>query len=237
MIRVQINQEEQRELERYRRQSSSRNSEKALMVLMNAGGDSAEAIAKKLQRNPHTVRMWLKRYLAGGIRGLERRFPPGRPPDKREQSKSVIEGILAKSPQEAGYPDLVWSIPLICHHLQVAYGIQVSEDTVIRGLKSLGYTYKRPCKTVPPQAPSVQEKRAAIEEMIRAIEKLLRERECEVLILDESHFSTEPYLVRGWFKKRWPPSDSRFQKKRKLHHIWLLKFEERAFLLEAIRAG
>jgi len=26
--------------------------------------------------------------------------------------------------------------------------------------------------------------------------------ETEIYALDESHFSTEPYLVRGWFKKR-----------------------------------
>ncbi|RLB12809.1 MAG: hypothetical protein DRG39_00955, partial [Deltaproteobacteria bacterium] len=40
--------------------------------------------------------------------------------------------------------------------------IEVSRYTVLRALKDMGYTYKRPAKTVPKTAPSKQEKRAAV---------------------------------------------------------------------------
>ncbi len=72
---------------------------------------------------------------------------------------------------------------------------------------------------------------------IESMEKLLTQKPCEIFVLDESHFSTEPYLVRGWFKKRWPPQDPEFQQKRKLHHVWMLKFKEASFLLETIQAS
>jgi len=237
MIRIQLNQEERKQLERFRKQSSSKNSEKALMVLMNADGNSAQIIAQKVKRNAHTVRMWLKRYLAKGIAGLERQQPPGRPRQKRESSNQLIKELLTKSPQEFNYPDAVWSIPLIRHYLQASHGLKVSKDTITRGLKNLGYSYKRPSQTVPPQAPSAEEKKEAKIKMINDIEKLTQDSLCEILFSDESHFSTEPYLIRGWFKKRWPPQDSRFQKKRTLHHVWLLKSKKWAFLLEAIQAG
>lgn len=237
MIRVQLNQEERKELERYRKQSSSKNSEKALMVLMNADGNSAPTIATRVRRNAHSVRMWLNRYKALGIEGLERQYSPGRPSDKRNECNQSIKSFLGLCPQEFKYPDQVWSVPLICHHLQAAHGLAVSEDTIVRGLKDLGYSYKRPSQTLPPQAPSAEEKRLAIEKMIVEIEKLLQDKSCEILASDESHFSTEPYLVRGWFKKRWPPQDSRFRQKGALHHVWLLKSKKWAFLLEAVRAG
>jgi transposase len=174
MIRVQLNQEERDLLQRFRGQSSSKNSEKALMVLLNADGESAVKISEKLNRNSHTVRFWLKRYLAEGLKGLQRIKASGRP---------------------------------------------------------------RPSKTVSPLAPSPEEKLASVKATIKAIAKLLEQKPCEIFTSDESHFSTEPYLVRGWFKKRWPPQDPEFQQKRKLHHVWMLKFKEAAFLLEAIQAG
>ena len=67
MIRVQLSDNQRRKLENYRRQASSRDSEKALMVLMNAEGKSVPQIATLLKRHPHTVRDWIKRYKAYGI--------------------------------------------------------------------------------------------------------------------------------------------------------------------------
>ena len=237
MIRAQMNREQREELERFRGKASSRNSEKALMVLMNDEGKSAERIARELNRNPHSVRHWLKRYLADGVAGLERRYSPGRPRKKREVCKKVILEVLPKSPQEFNYPELVWSIPLLRHYLEAMHKVGVSEDTIIRGLQDLGYSYKRPSKTVAPCAPSPEEKRAAVTAMLDEIKKLIEREPCEILISDESHFSNEPYLVRGWFKKRWPPQNSKWKEKGRLHHIWVLEFKKWAFLLEAIQAG
>ncbi len=235
MIRIQMEQEQLSELKRFRGKASSRNSEKALMVLMNAEGKSAERIAAELNRHPHSVRLWLKRYLAYGLAGLERRYSSGRPRKKRDICKKVMEEVFSRSPQEFNYPDLVWSIPLIRHYLAAVHKVEVSEDTVTRGLQDLGYSYKRPSKAVAPHAPSPKEKRAAVTAMLDKIEKLMAREICEILILDESHFSSEPYLVRGWFKKRWPPQNPRWKEKGKQHRIWVLEFNKWAFLLEAIQ--
>lgn len=237
MIRVQLTENQRQELEKYRGQSSSNNSEKAFMVLLNSEGKSAVNIGKQLRRNPHTVRSWLKRYIQHGLLGLERNYSEGRPREKRDKCIRIMEEILPQSPQKYGYLDLVWSIPLILHHLKTACQIDTGKHTVIRGLNDLGYSYKRPSKTVSPKAPSSEEKKEAVKTMIESMEKLLTQKPCEIFVLDESHFSTEPYLVRGWFKKRWPPQDPEFHQKRKLHHVWMLKFKEASFLLETIQAS
>ena len=71
MIRVQLKDEERKQLVEYRQRASAENSERALMVLMNYDGASADKIAETLKRHPHTVRTWLKRYQGDGNRGFD----------------------------------------------------------------------------------------------------------------------------------------------------------------------
>ncbi len=61
MIRVQLTKNQRKEIEKFRRQASTKDSEKALMVLMNTDGRNVSEISTLLRRNPHTVRDWLKR--------------------------------------------------------------------------------------------------------------------------------------------------------------------------------
>ncbi|MCP4118906.1 MAG: hypothetical protein GY737_26620, partial [Desulfobacteraceae bacterium] len=44
--------------------------------------------------------------------------------------------------------------------------LSVSGDTVTRALNAMGYTYKRPSKTVPAKAPSKKEKAEKVQAMI-----------------------------------------------------------------------
>lgn len=53
--------------------------------------------------------------------------------------------------------------------------------------------------------------------------------------LDESHFSTEPCLVQGWFKKRWPPSHPPARKERKPHLLWMFEYQNTKILPEEIK--
>jgi len=119
--------------------------------------------------------------------------------------------------------------------LQVLGGITISGDTVIRALKDMNYTYKRPSKTIPGAAPSRQEKQMAIRKPLAEIKALSKEEECVIYALDESHFSTEPYLVRGWFKKRWTPQDRDKLQERKSHILWMLKSGDTEVLLEEVK--
>ena len=96
----------------------------------------------------------------------------------------------------------VWTISLIAYDVEQRLNISVSYDTVSRALKDLGYSYKRPSKTVPSTAPGREEKLAVIKEITRDVKKITSDKKSVIYALDESHFSTEPYLVKGWFKKK-----------------------------------
>jgi hypothetical protein len=84
MIKVSLTPAQESELKKYRSTAQSENAERALMVLMSHEGKSPSRIAKDLKRYAHTVRDWLKRYNAHGIRGLQRKFALGKSPALRE---------------------------------------------------------------------------------------------------------------------------------------------------------
>ena len=236
MIRVQLTENQREKIEKIRRQASTKDSEKALMVLMNADGRNVSEISTLLRRNPHTVRDWLKRYKKKGLAGLSRRFSPGRPNEKRNAVKGHIKEIISKPPELYGYVDRVWTVPLITHDIKKKLNISISNDTVIRALKDLGYSYKRPSKTMPPTAPTREEKIVSIRKMLNEIDDIIKDKDSVIYALDESHFSTEPYLVQGWFFKRWPPPDMHQQQKRKSHILWMFESKDKKVLLEAIKS-
>jgi transposase len=92
-------------------------------------------------------------------------------------------------------------VALMVDYMRTKEGLSVSEDTVERALKDMGYTYKRLAKSIPTCAPTKDEKKRRIKQIVDEILALMQKRDCEIFALDESHFSTEPYLVRGWQKK------------------------------------
>ena len=236
MIKVSISSTQRKELEQFRALASSKDSEKALMVLLSSEGKRVSEISQTLKRNPHTVRDWLKRYNSSGTKGLSRKYSPGRPDEKRATLKAHLENVLSGSPVEQGYQDQVWSVPLIVHDVATKLNLSVSGMTVTRTLNAMGYSYKRPSKTVPIRAPSKEEKAEKIQSMIEEIKTVLAKGETEIYALAESHFSTEPYLVRGWFKKRWPPQNRDKLQDRKAHILWMLKSSDTEILLEEVKA-
>ncbi len=95
----------------------------------------------------------------------------------------------------------MWTVSLIKYHLENQQGIKASLDTVERALKDLGYSYKRLTKGVSERTPSKAEKIEALGKMIKDVSELVKQKDCQIFILDESHISSEPYLIKGWQKK------------------------------------
>jgi hypothetical protein len=79
-------------------------------------------------------------------------------------------------------------------------GLLVCENTLVKSLNKLGFTYKRFSKTVP-NTPSASEKKAGVAKMVQEIKSKSQKEAVEIFFLDESHFSNQPYVSRGWFKR------------------------------------
>jgi len=231
-IGLKICQEERHELEQLRRKQNDYRSMRALMVLLNADGDTVPAIVRKLRVHHHTVRGILKSYQKGGIKGLDRNYSPGRPREIRDLIIKKLEIWLQKTPQTYNYPQQYWTTQLLIDMFCKETGRKVGESTMTRALKDAGYSWKRPKKTIPKDAPTKEEKKNKLKEIFKEVQGFADKEDTEILMVDETHFSTEPYNIKGWFPrgKHFPPKNS--NQKRRLYRFWCLESEERTILLE-----
>jgi len=233
MIRISVSKAEREKLIKLREGGISEDSEKILMVLLSDQGKSPIDIAKQLQRNPHTVRDWLKRYQNDGIAGFQREYSPGRPNQIRQSINSIIQEIIEEYPSKFGFNANSWTAQLIVDYLR-KQGITSSIDTVKRALKDLGYTYKRPSKSVPKTSPDSETKRSHMLQLIDRIKGEIQAGECEIYALDETCFSTDPYLHRGWIK-RGQKKTSLSTSARKKNAVWCIKSKDKTVVLEEYR--
>lgn len=199
MIRISLNASEREKLARLRLERSSNVGERAYYVLLADSGKSAPEIAQHMKRNIITIRLWLNRYIEAGVSGLMNHPPPGRPAQKTPVIERHLQEMLTKSPQDYGYQESGWQINIFRDWLQ-RQGIHACDNTIAKVLDKLDYVYKRFSKTMPSNAPSPAEKKAKVSELIDKI-KQNKPEELEILFADESHFSNQPYVSRGWFKR------------------------------------
>ena len=68
----------------------------------------------------------------------------GRPPLLAEQTEALLRWLMGQSPQDLGYPHTDWTVPLLQQELEKGLGLRPSDETVRRGLRRLGYVWKRP---------------------------------------------------------------------------------------------
>lgn len=232
MIKIILTEEEKLELGKIRRSTSDYRSERALSVMMNSEGGNPVQIAKNLKRSYFTVRKWLLKFKKKRIDGLGRTYSPGRPANSRNTLKSYLEIWLKESPEKYGFIQNCWNKKLIISLYEKETGKTISVDTAERALKDSGFSYKRPKKSVPLAAPSKEEKLLRVNAILSEIKELIDKEQTEVFAIDESHFSTEHYIIKGWVKKgeHFFPTDTKA--KTKLYDIWSIESEDRIILLE-----
>lgn len=225
MIRVNLTDEARSELLRFRNHSDKRGSERALYVLMNDAGKSIPEIVKITQRNILTVRNSIKRYIKEGINGFKRKPASGRPSLRNTSLKPFISEILAKSPTEYGYFEKIWTIKMMLDCYQKRFGQSISHDTVQRALRELGYSYKRSRLSVSPNAPSKEEKVEQVRQLIDEINQALDDDNIEVIFVDETHVNNQPYISRGWSKKKSSDNAADTTETGRKNRIWRVEFK------------
>ena len=200
-LTVNLTASEYQQLQQMRLKYQSNAGEHAYYLLLLNEGFNVREIAQRLHRNKHTIRYWIKQYLAAGTHGLLSQLPPGRPAKKTRYIAEQLDELLTHSPQQYGYQQSSWQINLLIHYFQ-QQGYQVSsKKTIMRALKQQGWVYKRSAKAVPLHSPSAEEKLMTVQNLIETINTEKEQQPVEILFEDESHFTNEPYLERGWFKQ------------------------------------
>jgi transposase len=146
MSRLKITKEQRHHLRRQLQQAQDlRLYRRTLAVLEFDEGRSAADIAHMLGVTRQSVYNWLLTYRrSGSAAALADEVREGRPPRWEDDEDRLLRALLACSPQELGYLEVSWTVPLLQAVLQRRSGRCFADSTIRRALRRLDYVWKRP---------------------------------------------------------------------------------------------
>lgn len=109
------------------------------------GGESPEAVATGLGINRRTMYRWLAAYHYGGADALAAKPIPGAPPKlDAQQMAKLARMIRDKTPLQFRFEFALWTLAIIRELIKRSFGVSLSEVSVGRVMKRLGFTAQRP---------------------------------------------------------------------------------------------
>ena len=142
MIRLEVNDSEQMDLQREARRAVGRVSERIHFVLLSAQGQSPPEIGALMGYHAASVRAWLLAYRDGGVAALQDDVRSGRR-RKYKHLDDVVEAQVGQPPPVFGYLQSIWTVAMLATHM-MQYGVHVSASTVRRALKRMRFSWHRP---------------------------------------------------------------------------------------------
>jgi transposase len=104
-------------------------------------GASREDAARAGGMDRQTLRDWVIRFNEQGADGLVNIPSPGVPPKLDETHKAFLARIVEEGPIPAMHGVVRWRACDLIMRLYEEFGISVSDDTVYRALKDLGFSH------------------------------------------------------------------------------------------------
>ena len=114
-------------------------------VLRIENGESPEDVAKGIGINRRTIYRWLEAYHYGGDDALKAKPIPGAPSKVTAEQMRKLSGILRKvNPLQLYFDFALWTLPMIRELIRIEFGVKLSEVSVGRLMKRMGFTPQRP---------------------------------------------------------------------------------------------
>lgn len=184
--------EEHAELQRMKRQEVGRIGMRAHLILLSSRGYSAPEIADLHDVTHPMVYKWMDRFDKEGPPGLYDREREGRPPKIDEEAEEELKRVLEAPPTEEGYEATRWTTPNLAEHLERKLGTNVHPETVRDALRRLGFSWKRPRRTLPDD-PHYEERMSKVRQAIAEAGP-----QTSVLFEDETELRRFPPLRSAW---------------------------------------
>lgn len=110
-----------------------------------ASGESPEVVAEGLGINRRTIYRWLAAYHYGGADALAAKPIPGAPPKlDAQQMAKLARMIRDKTPLQFKFEFALWTLAIIRELIKRSFNVSLSEVSVGRLMKRLGFTPQRP---------------------------------------------------------------------------------------------
>ncbi|WP_025321625.1 IS630 family transposase [Deferrisoma camini] len=160
-------------------------------------GVSPEQLAKTLDINPRTIYRWIERFHYGGEEALRNKPKTGRPPKlTAAQMAWIAHTVRDKNPQQMSFPFALWTLGMIRELIRWKFGVRLSEVSVGRVMRALGFTPQRPLHRAYQQNPALVEKWR--EEEYPKIRKRARKENALIFFADESGIRSDYHKGHTW---------------------------------------
>lgn len=116
---------------------------RATILLLSARGTGGEEIAQTLGVTRRTVSNTRTRWREGGLRGLDDRPHPGRPPRADAAYRALLRHAVERDPRKFGYAFTRWTAPRLAAHLAGRTGVSLSAARVAEVLRDENFVWRR----------------------------------------------------------------------------------------------
>jgi transposase len=118
------------------------------IVLLAHQGHTVAQITRLVVRSHDMVLRVLKRFRAGGLDAVPRRYAPGRARTVTPAWEAALLGVIERDPHAVGVASANWTTGLLAQYLAGVTGIAVDPETVRLYLHTHDYVCKRPTWTL-----------------------------------------------------------------------------------------
>lgn len=141
----EVSSEERQAVERlaHSRTAPARAVERARVVLAALEGASVEEIAVRLHLARNTVYLWLHRFEARGLAGLEDQPRGGRPPTYTREQVAEIVATALTDPQTLDLPFQSWTLDRLVAYLTEHKGIAMQRSRLNEVLLTEGLRWRK----------------------------------------------------------------------------------------------
>jgi transposase len=160
-------------------------------------GESPEAVADGLGVNRRAIYKWLEQFHDGGWDALKANPIPGREPKvSAGQMEKLAHIVHHNNPQQFRFEFALWTLGMIREVIRDEFGVRLSEVSVGRLMKRLGFTPQRPLHRAWQQDPQlIDEWRENTYPQIAARAK--RE-QALIFFADESGIRSDDHAGTSW---------------------------------------
>ncbi|MDP2659538.1 MAG: helix-turn-helix domain-containing protein [Dehalococcoidia bacterium] len=124
------------------RTAAARTVERAQMIWLARQGKTVPMIAQELQVGAETVRLWLKRFNAAGVQGLNDEPRVGRPATYTPEEIGEVIAASLTNPKSLGLPFGSWTLDRLEVYLNEQKGIAIKRSRIDEILVAEGLRWR-----------------------------------------------------------------------------------------------
>ena len=124
------------------RTEAARLVERARIVWLSAEGHRIAAIAAAVGCHAQTARLWLARFNAGGVAGLQDAARPGGPATYTPEQVGAVVAAALSDPQALGQPFGDWTYDRLAAYLNEVAGVAIERSRIHELLVAEGLRWR-----------------------------------------------------------------------------------------------